>query len=133
MGRRMDRTVEPRKHDTARAIFASGMVDITSEAILHSQRQGVLSESISRLMSTLHLSGPQQEGRFAIVGPPERISAGDYQRAKWLNTDRRVEVFSDRMGSNEEIEERASITDLGRLNTLVCTGRINRILLATPP
>jgi lipopolysaccharide/colanic/teichoic acid biosynthesis glycosyltransferase len=44
-----------------------------------------------------------------------------------------VEVFSDRLASNEEMEQHGSRVDFGRLNTLVCSGQISRVLLATPP
>jgi hypothetical protein len=131
MGIRMDRRTEPRKLDEAEVVFGSGMIGIDGGGIFLSRGQSAFSEGIPRLMSTLHLSALKQNC-LAIVGPPERLSEVESEGTKRPNTRRRVKVFSDRTVSNRETQERSSRTEFGRLNTLVCSGQISRILLTTP-
>jgi exopolysaccharide biosynthesis polyprenyl glycosylphosphotransferase len=122
----MNRIAEPRKFDGAGVVLGPDMVG----ASFQPRRQSAVSESVSRFISTLHLSRSQD--CIAIVGPPERISAREFCRPV-PNARCRVEVFSDRLASNEEMEQHGSRVDFGRLNTLVCSGQISRVLLATPP
>ena len=105
------------------------MVGINREVSFQPRRQSAVSKSVSRLISTLHLSRSQD--CIAIVGPPERTSAKEFCRPA-PNARCRVEVFSDRLASNDEMEQHGARVDFGRLNTLVCSGQISRILLATP-
>lgn len=125
----MNRTAEPRKFDGAGVVLGPEMVGINREASFQPRRQSAVSESVSRLISTLHLSRSQD--CIAIVGPPERTSAKEFCRPA-PNARCRVEVFSDRLASNDEMEQHGARVDFGRLNTLVCSGQISRILLATP-
>jgi len=133
----MDRGTEPRKLDAAEVVYSSGMIGTHGDGSFLSRRQNAFSESSSRFMPILRLCGLKQDC-FAIVGPLERSS--EIEATKWLNTGRRVEVFSDRMESNGETPERFSRTDFGRfsrtdfgrLNTLVRSGQITRILVTTP-
>jgi len=127
----MDRRTEPRKLDEAEVVFGSGMIGIDGDGIFLSRRQSALWEGISRLMSTLHLTALKQDC-LAIVGPPEGISEVESEGTKRPNKRRRVEVFSDRIVSNGETQVRSSRTEFGRLNTLVCSGQISRILVTTP-
>jgi exopolysaccharide biosynthesis polyprenyl glycosylphosphotransferase len=125
----MNRTAEPRKFDGAGVVFRPDMVGINREASFQPRRHSAVSESVSRFISTLHLSRSQDW--IAIVGPLERISAKEFCRPV-PNARCRVELFSDRPGSNEEMEQHSSRVGFGRLNTLVCSGQISRVLLATP-
>jgi lipopolysaccharide/colanic/teichoic acid biosynthesis glycosyltransferase len=125
----MNRTAEPRKFDDAGCVLGLDMVGINREASFQPRRQSAVSESVSRFISTLHLSRSQD--CIAIVGPPERTSAKEFCRPV-PNARCRVEVFSDRLASNEEMVQHGSRVDFGRLNTLVSSGQISRVLLATP-
>ena len=125
----MNRTAEPRKFDGAGVVLGPEMVGVNREASFQPRRQSAVSESVSTFISTLHLS--RSQNCIAIVGPPERISAKEFCRPV-PNAQCRVEVFSDRLASNEEMEQHGSRVDFGRLNTLVCSGQISRVLLATP-
>jgi exopolysaccharide biosynthesis polyprenyl glycosylphosphotransferase len=67
------------------------------------------------------------ESCLAIVGPPERASkAAIGATANGF----RMEVFSDRVGPDEKSGQ--AETDIDRLTTLVSSGHIDRVLLATP-
>ena len=125
----MNRTAEPRKFDGAGVVLGPEMVGVNREASFQPRRQSAVSESVSTFISTLHLS--RSQNCIAIVGPPERISAKEFCRPV-PNAQCRVEVFSDRLASNDEMEQHGARVDFGRLNTLVCRGQISRILLATP-
>jgi exopolysaccharide biosynthesis polyprenyl glycosylphosphotransferase len=127
----MDHTAELRKLGRAEAVSGSAILDIDSEAIFRARRQSAVSASITRLMSTMQL-GQSAADCLAIVGPPERASREAQRRANWANRPCRIEVFSDRMAPDEEMGKRTSRTDIGRLATLVRSGQISRILLATP-
>src|SRR5574338_711081 len=69
------------------------------------------------------------EGCLAIVGPPERASKAA-RRIGCAANGFRIEVFSDRVGVGEEAGQAG--TDIDRLTALVSSGRIGRVLLATP-
>jgi exopolysaccharide biosynthesis polyprenyl glycosylphosphotransferase len=125
----MDRTAELRKLGRAEAVSGSAIVDIASEAIFRARRQSAVSAGITRLMSIMQL-GQSTADCLAIVGPPESASREAQRIANWANRRCRIEVFSDRMDPDEET--RTSRTDIGRLATLVRSGQIRRILLATP-
>lgn len=113
----MTSPAEPSALHRPEAFFSSGTLD------REKKRHGV------GFMSTLN-TGRSRRDCLAIVGPRERVLERDHR--KWTNALGRVEIFSDCTVSNERKEEQASIPDLGRLNSLVSTGRVNRILLATP-
>jgi exopolysaccharide biosynthesis polyprenyl glycosylphosphotransferase len=66
---------------------------------------------------------------LAIVGPPERASRAA-QCLEGTANGCRIELFSDRGGSPEEAGQ--AETDIDRLTTLVSSGHIARVLLATP-
>src|ERR1700746_2534561 len=66
---------------------------------------------------------------LAIVGPPERTSRAA-RRIRGTATQFRIEVFSDRVGPAEKAGQ--AETDIDRLTTLVSSGHIGRVLLATP-
>jgi polysaccharide biosynthesis protein PslA len=67
--------------------------------------------------------------RLAIVGPPERASKAAGRIASTANGFR-IELFSDRV--NSEVKAGEAGTDIDRLTTLVSSGQIGRVLLATP-
>src|SRR6185503_19833679 len=69
------------------------------------------------------------ESCLAIVGPPERASIAA-RRIRGAGNGFRVEVFSDRIGPGEKAGQ--AETDMDRLTTLVSSGHIDRVLLATP-
>jgi exopolysaccharide biosynthesis polyprenyl glycosylphosphotransferase len=69
------------------------------------------------------------ESCLAIVGPPERASRAARRIAGTANGFR-IEVFSDRMAPFEKTGQAG--TDIDRLTTLVTSGHIGRVLLATP-
>ena len=73
------------------------------------------------------------ENRLAIVGSPERASRAARRitrRIGGTGNRFRIEVFSDRMAPDEKVGEAG--TDIDRLTTLVSSGQIGRVLLATP-
>ena len=74
-------------------------------------------------------SGGLEENRLAIVGSPERASRAARRIGRTGNRFR-IEVFSDRMAPDEKVGEAG--TDIDRLTTLVSSGQIGRVLLATP-
>src|SRR6185503_18891764 len=69
------------------------------------------------------------ESCLAIVGPPERASIAA-RRIRGTGNGFRIEVFSDRVGPGEKAGQ--TETDIDRLTTLVSSGHIDRVLLATP-
>jgi lipopolysaccharide/colanic/teichoic acid biosynthesis glycosyltransferase len=69
------------------------------------------------------------ESGLAIVGPPERASRAA-RRIGGTANGFRIEVFSDSVGPGEK--EGQTETDIDRLTTLVSSGHIDRVLLATP-
>jgi exopolysaccharide biosynthesis polyprenyl glycosylphosphotransferase len=71
----------------------------------------------------------KSSSHLAIVGPPERASRAA-RRIRGAANGFRIEVFSDRMTPDEKMGEVE--TDMDRLTTLVSSGQIGRILLATP-
>jgi exopolysaccharide biosynthesis polyprenyl glycosylphosphotransferase len=109
----------------------SGAAIIDSAAIVGAQRSYAISESITGLMSIMR-SGPAATDCLAIVGPPEPASREAQRIANWANGRCRIEVFSDRMASDEEMGKSTSRTDIGDLAKLVRSGQIRRVLLATP-
>ena len=109
----------------------SGAAIIDSAAIVGAQRSYAISESITGLMSIMR-SGPAATDCLAIVGPPEPTSRKAQRIANLANGRCRIEVFSDRIASDEEWASGTSGTDIGRLVTLVRSGQITRVLLATP-
>jgi exopolysaccharide biosynthesis polyprenyl glycosylphosphotransferase len=127
-------TAESRKFGRfgrAEDVSGSAIVDIASEAIFRARRPNAVSESITRLMSIMQLRQSAADC-LAIVGPPEPASREAQRMANGPNRRCRIEVFSDRMGPDEETGKRTSRTDIGRLATLVRSGQIRRILLVTP-
>jgi len=89
---------------------------------------------------TLSFHGPvgSRPGKFgsarfktcvAIVGPLERASSAA-RRIGGAANGFRIEVFSDRDGLGEKAGQ--AKTDMDRLTTLVSSGHIGRVLLATP-
>jgi len=74
--------------------------------------------------------GPARlESCLAIVGPPDRASMAA-RRIGGTGNGFRIEVFSDRVGPGEKAGQ--AETDIDRLTTLVSSGHIDRVLLATP-
>jgi exopolysaccharide biosynthesis polyprenyl glycosylphosphotransferase len=74
--------------------------------------------------------GPAKfESGLAIVGSPERTSIAA-RRIGGMSNGFRIEVFSDRAGPGEKAGQ--GETDIDRLTTLVSSGHIGRVLLATP-
>ena len=69
------------------------------------------------------------ESGLAIVGPPERASRAA-RRIGGTANGFRIEVFSDSVGPSEKAGQ--TETDIDRLTTLVSSGHIDRVLLATP-
>jgi exopolysaccharide biosynthesis polyprenyl glycosylphosphotransferase len=69
------------------------------------------------------------ESCVAIVGPPERTSSAA-RRIGGAANGVRIEVFSDRDGPGQKTGQ--TETDIDRLTTLVSSGHIGRVLLATP-
>jgi polysaccharide biosynthesis protein PslA len=69
------------------------------------------------------------ESRVAIVGPPERASRAA-RRIGGTANGFRIEVFSDRDGPGGKPGQ--AETDIDQLTTLVSSGHIGRVLLATP-
>ena len=69
------------------------------------------------------------ENCLAIVGPPERASKAARRIGATANGFR-IEVFSDRADPGEKSGQ--AETDIDRLTTLVSSGHIGRVLLATP-
>ena len=69
------------------------------------------------------------ENCLAIVGPPERASRAA-RRIGGTANGFRIELFSDRLSLAEKPGD--AETDIDRLTTLVSSGRIGRVLLATP-
>ena len=72
----------------------------------------------------------KSSSHLAIVGPPERASRAARRIIRGAADGFRIEVFSDCMTPNEKMGEVE--TDMDRLTTLVSSGQIGRILLATP-
>ena len=124
----MDRTVEPRRLDHPGVSLGADSNGISRLTNFRSRRQKSVSENVSKIISTLHLSRSQD---IALVGPPDRIFTNEIRRPT-AHAQGRVELFSDQLASNDEVAENG-LADFGRLNTLICNGQINRILLATPP
>jgi exopolysaccharide biosynthesis polyprenyl glycosylphosphotransferase len=120
----MSQTVEPKELHRAEAVFGSGI-----EILARSQGQFACLQSIINLLSTSSL-GCAKKDCLAIIGSPERLSEQD-QCSIWTNASGRVEIFSDRK-SDKDSGDSASASDLGRLHSLVRSGRIRRVLLATP-
>ncbi len=71
----------------------------------------------------------KSSSHLAIVGPPERASRAA-RRIRGKANGFRIEVFSDRTTPDEQMG--GVETDMDRLTTLVSSGQICRILLATP-
>jgi exopolysaccharide biosynthesis polyprenyl glycosylphosphotransferase len=130
-GVRMEFAALPRTLGSAEAVSGSAIVDINSQAIFRARKHSAFSENITRLMSTVQL-GRSAVDSMAIVGPLERASREAQRIASLANRHCRIEIFSDCVVPDEEMGRRASKTDIGRLATLVRSGRIRRILLATP-
>lgn len=74
-------------------------------------------------------SSRRHDNCLAIVGPPERVSRAA-QRIRGTANGFRVELFSDHLDPGEQVGEAG--TDIDRLTTLVSSGQIDRVLLATP-
>lgn len=74
-------------------------------------------------------SSRRHRSRLAIVGPPERVSRAA-QRIRGTANGFRIELFSDRLDPDEKMGGVG--TDIDRLTTLVSSGEIDRVLLATP-
>ena len=72
---------------------------------------------------------PRLERCLAIVGPPERASRAA-RCIEGTANGFRIELFSDRVGPADKAEQ--AETDIDRLTTLVSSGHIGRVLLATP-
>ena len=90
------------------------------------------------LTLSLHGAVGSRPGKFgsarfqscvAIVGPPERTSSAARRIGGAANRFR-IEVFSDRDGPGQKTGQ--AETDIDRLTTLVSSGHIGRVLLATP-
>ncbi len=107
------------------------IIDIANKASFHSLTRASESENIKRLMPTIK-TGDLATDRLAIVGPPEQFSRKAQRIAILANRHSRIEIFSDRIAPDEESASGTSGTDIGRLVTLVRSGHITRILLATP-
>jgi exopolysaccharide biosynthesis polyprenyl glycosylphosphotransferase len=125
----MNRPADSRLLPKAEAVFGFGIAEIDrgTEAYPRRQREGF--ESLTRFMPALNLDRSKKDC-LAIVAPPERVLKRDHHELR--NALGRVEIFSDRVASDENNEEHASVSDLSRLNMLVRDGRISRILVATP-
>lgn len=124
----MDRTAEPRTFDHPGVSRGADSISVSRLTKFRSRRQTSVSENVSKIISTLHLSRSQD---IALVGPPDRIFTNEIRRPT-ARTQGRVELFSDQLASNDEVAK-SGLADFDRLNTLICNGQINRILLATPP
>ena len=124
----MDRTAEPRRFDQPGVSLGADSISISRLTNFRSRRQTSVSENVSKIISTLHLSRSQD---IALVGPPDRLFTNEIHRPT-ARPQGRVELFSDQLASNDDVAENG-LADFGRLNTLICNGQINRILLATPP
>jgi exopolysaccharide biosynthesis polyprenyl glycosylphosphotransferase len=119
------------KFSGATAVSGSAAVDIDSDALFRARRQSAFSEGITTLMATQQM-GWSVADCVAIVGPPERASREAQRMTDATNGRFRIEVFSDRVVSDEEMEEHFLGTDIDRLTALVRSGQIGRVLLATP-
>jgi exopolysaccharide biosynthesis polyprenyl glycosylphosphotransferase len=115
----------------ATGVSGSAAVDIDCEAIFRARRQSGVSERITTLMATQQI-GLSVADCVAIVGPPERASREAQRITDTTNRRFQIEVFSDRIVSDEEMGQHSSGTDFDRLTELVRSGQISRILLATP-
>jgi exopolysaccharide biosynthesis polyprenyl glycosylphosphotransferase len=129
MGTRMTHTAEPKKFDGAGIVLGPNTVSVGRDASFHPRRQTTVSESVSQVVSSLHLGRSQE--CIALVGPPDRVFIREIFRPA-AGPRGRMEVFSDQLASDDKMDEHSSGTDLGRLNSLICNGQISRILLATP-
>jgi polysaccharide biosynthesis protein PslA len=127
----MDGSTASRKSGHADIDSGATIIDMESKASFRSLARDLESVSITRMMPTIQ-TGDLTAGRLAIVAPPEHLSRKIQRLAFWANRRSRIEVFSDRLAPDDVSARGTSKADMGRLVTLVRSGQITRVLLATP-
>jgi exopolysaccharide biosynthesis polyprenyl glycosylphosphotransferase len=127
----MDGSTASRESGHAEVDSGATVIDIESKASFHFLTRDSEPESITRMMPTIQ-TGALAAGRLAIVGPTGQFSRKAQRLVSPANRRSRIQIFSDRIVPDEVSAGGTLEPDIVRLDTLVRSGQITRILIATP-